>query len=231
MGYQPVESGRLTIRQGTEQISNEDIYRNAYGNVHLNKDALNLPNNANASISMEVAAPSWVVAYGIDASGSDFIYHTNWGLEISSDRQRVSSSEAITVYDQPLFRTVQVKGVLVYLPEGITARYSVYVRVISWYDDVNAASPRLVEYMTITHDEFGETVRNEVVNSEQSIGGAVEEVTAVSENAWELVIRHDLQSGENAIHYDLQMVDARHVSYSLNGDTVFYIPYPDGYSY
>lgn len=105
------------------------------------------------------------------------------------------------MYDQPLFRTVQVKGVLVYLPEGITARYGGYVRVISWYDDVNAAAPRLVEYMTITHDEFGETVRNEVVNSEQSIGGAVEEVTAVSENAWELVIRHDLQSGENAIHY------------------------------
>ena len=231
MGYQPVESERLTIRQGTEQISNEDIYRKAYGNVHLNKDALNLPDNANESICMEVAAPSWVVAYGIDASGSDFIYHTNWGLEISSDRQRVSSSEAIPVYDQPLFRTVQVKGVLVYLPEGITARYGGYVRVISWYDDVNAAAPRLVEHMTITHDEFGETVRNEVVNSEQSIGGAVEEVTAVSENAWELVIRHDLQSGENAIHYDLQMEDARHVSYSLNGDTVFYIPYPDGYSY
>ena len=231
IGYQPVESERLTIRQGTEQISNEALYRKAYGNVHLNMEALSFPDNANESIRMEVAAPSWAVAYGINASGSEFIYHTNWGLEVSGDRKQISSGEAITVYDQPLFRSVQAGGALVYLPEGITGRYGGYVRVISWYDDVNATAPRLVEYMTITHDEFGETVRNEVVRSEQDIDKAVEEVTAVSENAWELVVRHDLQSGENAIHYDLQMEDARHVSYSLDGETVFYIPYPDGYSY
>ena len=231
IGYQPVESERLTIRQGTEQISNEALYRKAYGNVHLNMEALSFPDNANESIRMEVTAPSWAVAYGINASGSEFIYHTNWVDEISSDKQCISSGEAITVYDQPLFRSVQAGGALVYLPEGITGRYGGYVRVISWYDDVNATTPRLVEYMTITHDEFGEAVRNEVVSSEQDIDEAVEEVTAVSENAWELVVRHDLQSGENAIHYDLQMEDARHVSYSLDGETVFYIPYPDGYSY
>ena len=180
MGYQPVDDERLTIRQGTKRISNEAVYREDYGNVHLNMDALDFPDNANGNIRMEVTAPSWAVAYGIDASGSDFIYHTNWGLGISGDRQRISSGESIIVYDQPLFRTVQVGGVLVYLPEGITARYGGYVRVISWYDDVNADAPRLVEYVTITHDEFSETVRNEVVNTEQEIVTAVDEVTAVS---------------------------------------------------
>lgn len=230
-GCKPVDRDRLTIWQGTEEIDNANVYREAYGNAHLSKDALDFSENTSGNIRMEVAAPPWAVAYGISGSGSDFIYQTDWGLSISDDKHRISSGKAVTVYDLPLFRTVQVGRVRVYLLDGITARYGGFVRVISWYDDVNATAPRLVEYISITHDEFSETVRNEVVDTEQEIDGAVEEVTAVSENAWELVIRHDPQNGENAIHYDLQMEDARHVSYSLSGDTVFYIPYPDGYTY
>lgn len=137
----------------------------------------------------------------------------------------------MTLYDQPLFKTVQAGRVQVYLQEGITARYGGYVLTISWFDNVNDETPRLVEYISITHDTFSETVRNAVVDTEQDIVEAVQEVTAVSGNTWELVVRHDPQSGENAIHYDLQMEDARSVSYSLDGDTVFYIPYPEGYAY
>lgn len=105
------------------------------------------------------------------------------------------------------------------------------MRAISWYDDVNAETPRLIKYISITHDTFSDTVRSAVVDTEQDIVDAVQEVTAVSGNAWELVVRHDPQSGEDAIHYDLQMEDARSVSYSLDGDTVFYIPYPEGCAY
>lgn len=230
-GYKPVDRDRLTIWQGTEEIDNANVYREAYGNAHLNRDALDFSANTSGNIRMAVKAPSWAVAYGISESGGDFIYQTNWGLSISTDKKSISSGGAVTIYDLPLFRTVQVGRVRVYLLDGITARYGGFVRVISWYDDVNATAPRLVEYISITHDEFSKTVRNEVVDTEQEIDGAVEEVTAVSDNAWELVIRHDPQHGENAIHYDLQMEDARHVSYSLSGDTVFYIPYPDGYTY
>lgn len=230
-GAKPVNSERLTIRQGAERISNEAVYRETYGNAHLSKAALDFSANNSGNVRMEVAAPSWAAAYGISGSGGNFIYQTNWGLLISSDKHPISSSETVTLYDQPLFKTVQAGSVLVYLQEGITARYGGYVRVISWYDDVNAETPRLVEYLSITHDTFSETVRNAVVDTEQDIVGTVQEVTAVSENAWELVVRHDPQSGENAIHYDLQMEDARSVSYSLDGDTVFYIPYPEGYAY
>lgn len=105
------------------------------------------------------------------------------------------------------------------------------MRAISWYDDMNAETPRLIEYISITHDTFSDTVRSAVVDTEQDIVEAVQEVTAVSGNAWELVVRHDPQSGEDTIHYDLQMEDARSVSYSLDGDTVFYIPYPEGCAY
>lgn len=230
-GCQPVDDDRLSIWQGTEKIDNTAVYRETYGNAHLNRNALDFSANNSGNIRMEVTAPSWAVAYGIEMSGGDFIYQNNSGLIISTDKNPIPAGAALTIYDLPLFRTVQVDRVLVYLPDGISARYGGFVRVISWYDNVNATAPRLVEYISITHDEFSETVRNEVVDTEQEIDGAVEEVTAVSENAWELVIRHDPQIGENAIHYDLQMEDARCISYTLDGDTVFYIPYPDGYTY
>ncbi|MGN0774148.1 MAG: LPXTG cell wall anchor domain-containing protein [Candidatus Ventricola sp.] len=230
-GARPVESERLTIRQGATQISNEAVYRETYGNAHLSKAALDFSASSSGNVRLEVTAPSWAAAYGLSGSGGDFIYQNDWGLYISSDKHPISSGETVSVYDLPFFRTVQTGQVLVYLQDGITARYGGYVYVISWYDDISDKTPRLVEYLSITHDTFSETVRNAVVDTEQDIVRAVQEVTAVSGNAWELVVRHDPQSGENAIHYDLQMEDARRVSYSLNGDTVFYIPYPEGCAY
>lgn len=227
----PVDSERLTIRQGTEPVSTEAIYREKYGNAHLSKAALNFSANSSANVRMEVAAPSWAVAYAIEGSGGDFIYQTDRGLGISSDKHLIPSGASLTVFDEPLFRKVKAGPVFVYLQDGITARYGGYVRAISWYDDVNAEKPRLIEYLSITHDTFSDTVRSAVVDTEQDIVGAVQEVTAVSGNAWELVVRHDPQSGEDAIHYDLHMEDARSVSYSLDGETVFYIPYPEGCAY
>ena len=227
----PVANSRLTIWQGKHQVKNQLVYQESYGNAHLTKAGLNFSANNSGSIRMEVAAPEWAVAYGISESGGDFIYQTNWGLNISDEKQRISSGETVTVYNQPLFRTVQAGRALVYLQQGITARYGGYVRVISWYDDVNAANPRLVEYISITHDEFSEKVRHAVKKSEQDIDEPVAEVTGISQNHWQLVVRHDPQSGERAIHYDLHMEDDRGVSYKLDSDTVFYVPYPDGYTY
>lgn len=54
----PVDSERLTIRQGTEPVSTEAIYREKYGNAHLSKAALNFSANSSANVRMEVAAPS-----------------------------------------------------------------------------------------------------------------------------------------------------------------------------
>ena len=76
-GAKPVENERLTIRQGVEQISNEAVYRELYGNAHLSKAALDFSANNSGNIRMEVAAPSWAVAYGISGSGGDFIYQTD----------------------------------------------------------------------------------------------------------------------------------------------------------
>ena len=180
---------------------------------------------------MEVEAPAWAVAYAMSESGGDFIYQTNWGLNISDEKQRIAGSERVTVYNRPLFKTVRAGRALVYLQEGITARYGGYVRVISWYDSENAQTPRLIEYLSITHDEFSEKVRNAVKKNEQDIDEPVAEVTGVSQNNWQLIVQHDPQSGERAIHYDLHMEDERGVSYKLDGDTAFYVPYPDGLSY
>ena len=230
-GAVPVHSERLTIRQGAEPVSTKAIYREKYGNAHLSKAALDFSANGSGNVRMEVAAPSWAAAYAIEGSGGDFIYQTNWGLGISSDKHPIPSGASVTVFDEPLFRKVKAGPVFVYLQDGITARYGGYVRAISWYDDMNAETPRLIEYISITHDTFSDTVRSAVVDTEQDIDAPVQEVTAVSGNAWELVVRHDPQSGEDAIHYDLQMEDVRSVSYSLDGDTVFYIPYPEGCAY
>lgn len=96
---------------------------------------------------------------------------------------------------------------------------------------MSATEPFMIEYISLTHDEFREIVRNDVKQDENQITEPVTEVTAISQNDWQLIVCHDPQSGENAIHYDLHMEDARCVTYTLDGETVFYIPYPDGYSY
>lgn len=230
-GAKPVANERLTIRQGRNRLSNQILYREQYGNAHLCKAGLHFTEKDSNVIRMEVAAPEWAVAYGISASGGDFIYQTNSGLMISGEKRLISPGRSVVVYDQPFFRTIQAGRALVYLQDGITARYGGYVYVISWYDRQNAASPRLVEYLSITHDEFGHKVYNAVKSSEHQIDKPVTEVTGISQKDWQLVVRHDPQCGERVIHYDLHMEDDRGVSHSLDGDTVFYIPYPDGYSY
>lgn len=230
-GAKPVANDRLTIWQGNHQVNNKIVYQERYGNAHLTKAGLNFSANNSGNIRMEVTAPAWAVAYAVSESGGDFIYQTNWGLNISDEKQRIAGGESITVYNRPLFKTVRAGRALVYLQEGITARYGGYVRVISWYDSENAQTPRLIEYLSITHDEFSEKVRNAVKKNEQDIDEPVAEVTGVSQNNWQLIVQHDPQSGERAIHYDLHMEDERGVSYKLDGDTAFYVPYPDGLSY
>lgn len=229
----PVDGERLTLWQGGEKVDHQAIFRQEYGNVHLTKEALTFSDQSSANIRMDVAAPVWAVEYAISGSASDFIYQTSWILEPGTEKHPVSSgnSKYVTVYDEPLFKTVQAGRVLVYLQNGVTARYGGNVYVISWYDKHNGTIPRLMEYIVITHDEFGVEIRNDVKQSEEQIDKPVTEVTGVSQNQWQLIVRHDPQSGEQAIHYDLHMEDELGVSYQLDSDTVFYIPYPDGYSY
>lgn len=229
----PVANDRLTIWQGKQKVSNEAIYQEEYGDAHLTQEALVFSEADSGNIRMDVAAPVWAVEYAISGSASDFIYQTNWILELGTEKHPVSSGKDkyVTVYDQPLFKTVQAGRALVYLQDGVTARYGGNVYVISWYDKHNGTVPRLMEYLVITHDEFGEEVFNPVKATEEQIDEPVSEVTAVSQNDWQLVVRYDPQSGDRAIHYDLHMEDDRSVSYNLDGETVFYIPYPDGHSY
>lgn len=230
-GAKPVANNRLNIWQGKRRVDNRLVYREQYGNAHLSKAGLDFSEKRNGSVRMEVSAPEWAAAYGLSASGGDFIYQNNWALNVSDDRLVISPNKSVTVYDEPLFRTVQAGRALVFLQNGVTARYGGYIYVISWYDRPDADVPRLIEYISVTHDEFSEIVRNAVRENERQLNGPVTEVTGISKNDWQLVVRHDPQWGERAVHYDLHMEDERLVSYSLDGDTVFYVPYPDGYSY
>lgn len=198
--------------------------------MHLTKAGLDFSDHSHENILMMVAAPDWATSYAISASGGDFIYQCNSMIGLSKDQHSIPASKWVTVYDLPLFKTVQAGRAFIFQQEGITARYGGYVYAICWYDDSHA-DPRLIEYISVTHDEFGETVRNAVKQSEQQITAPVTEVTAISQNDWQLVVQHDPQSGERAIHYDLHMEDDRGVSYKLDGDTVFFVPYPDGYTY
>ncbi|MDD5898240.1 MAG: LPXTG cell wall anchor domain-containing protein [Clostridia bacterium] len=230
-GVQPVAAERLSIYQGGQPVNIDGIYRQQYGQAHLSRQGLDVTANPSGVIRMEVAAPAWAVAYGICGSGGDFIYQTNWqGLDVSTDKNSIAPGSPVSVYNQPLFKTVQAGRALVYLQEGITARYGGYVQVISWYDDAQATQPRLVEYIAITHESFSQEVRNPVCDTE-NFSQPVTEVTGVSGQEWQLVVRYDPQQGERAIHYDLHMEDERNVTYQLDGATVFYLPYPEGCSY
>ena len=99
-GAVPVDSERLTIRQGTEPVSTEAIYREKYGNAHLSKAALDFSANGSGNVRMEVAAPSWAAAYAIEGSGGDFIYQADWGLGISSDKHPIPSHPVRRIPDR-----------------------------------------------------------------------------------------------------------------------------------
>lgn len=230
-GATPVDENRLTLWQGERQISNATVYRKGYGQVHLTKSSLDFSVKNGGNIRLNIDAPAGAGAYALNASGSDFIYQTDWILDASKDKRQLPSNKSVTLHDQPLFRAVPAERVLVYLPDGNSARYGGYVYVISWYTDMSAAEPFMIEYISLTQDEFREIVRNDVKQDEAQITEPVTEVTAISENDWQLIVCHDPQNGENAVHYDLHMEDARCVTHTLDGETVFYIPYPDGYSY
>ena len=170
-------------------------------------------------------------SYGLNQTGSDFIFRTDWSIVPSSEKHAIRSNETVRVYDDSLFRLVQAGRTLVYLRSGITARHGGYVRTISWYDSLDAVEPRLMEYISITQEDFSTEVRNALISSENALNSPVTEVTCVSKQDWELIVRHDPQSGEDAIHYDLHMEDTSGVSQELGEETVFYIPYPEGYAY
>lgn len=180
---------------------------------------------------MEVTAPEWAVAYSLGRSGRDFIYQTNEGVQVDDAKSNIPKNKTVTIYDFQLFITIQAGRALVFQQDGITARYGGYIAAINWYDSVNATTPRLVEYISITHDEFGVKVRNAVKRNENEITRPVTEVTAISQLDCDLVICRNPQSGDSVIQFDLHMEDDHGVTYNLDSDTIFYIPYPEGYSY
>lgn len=228
---QPVDRQRLSVFQGDQPVSTDGLYRETYGHVHLSSTGLDVTANPSGIIRMEVTPPDWAVAYGLQQSGGDFIFRTDWGIGASSEKHAIQPGGTVRIYDDPLFRLVQAGRTLVYLRNGITARYGGYVRVISWYDSLNAEKPRLIEYISITQEEFSVEVRNALIGSEDALRSPVTEVTGISGQDWELVVRHDPQIGEDAIHYDLHVEDTSGIPRELGEETVFYIPYPDGYAY
>ncbi len=230
-GAKPVQSARLSVWQGDHLLNTPLIYNEKYGNAHLGKKGLNFSAASSGNIRLSVSAPDWAIAYGISGSGSDFIYQIDRGLDISNDRNPVSAGQPINVYDEPLFKVVQAARAKVYLQQGIAARYGGYVFVFCWYDDLTADQPRLIEYVSITHDDFSEKVRNPMLNLESQIAAPISEVTGIGDNSYLLVVRHDPQVGDRAIHYDLHIEDDRGITYSLSESTPFYIPYPAGLSY
>ena len=228
---QPVDMKRLTIYQGDQPVSADGIYRETYGHAHLSSTGLDVTANPSGIIRMEVTPPDWAVAYGLVQSGSDFIFRTDWGIVPSTEKHAIQSSETVRVYNDSLFRLVQAGRTLVYLRSGITARYGGFVRTISWYDSLNAVEPRLIEYISITQEDFSTEVRNALISSENALSSPVAEVTGISGQDWELIVRHDPQSGEDAIHYDLHIEDTSGISQEVGEETVFYIPYPEGHAY
>lgn len=145
---------RLSIYQGDQPVSEDGIYRETYGHAHLSSTGLDVTANPSGIIRMEVTPPDWAVAYGLHQSGSDFIFRTDWGIVPGTEKHAIQSNETVRVYDDSLFRPVQAGRMLVYLRSGITARYGGFVRTISWYDSLDAIEPSMIEYISITQEDF-----------------------------------------------------------------------------
>lgn len=235
------DAARLTIRHGENVLSTSSLYTQSKGTVHLSADTLDVVSHPGSSLCLELAPPAGAVACGVGETGHDFIYITDWGLSDLIDAahenaQLLGSASSVTLYDQPLTKTVTLQNgrLQVALQEGIHAKHGGYIRVICWYnseEDMKKQSPSLIEYLVVTHDEFSREVRVPFQESESGLTDPVTEVTGISRHPWHLVVRHDPQRGDRAVHYDLRVEDASGSPCFLQEDTVFYLPYPEGTGY
>lgn len=185
-----------------------------------------------------VEAPAGANYYRSNRSTGNNIMGLDMHAAEEMDRYIMSSaadtgSNNKTIMDYPLLRSVQAGPVKVYLQNEFDWLYGGSVNVIYWYKNADDATPFMIEYLIETMDEFFMIERTDCVPSEDMITAPVENITVIGEECaamnWNLVIRHDLQNGVNAVHYELYLEDDDGNYQRPTGEKmVFYVPYPDG---
>lgn len=239
--WKPVPAKRLNIvdeNSGGKLVYNEEIgvMRDTF-----DADAKISGNPSRATVWVE--APKGATHYRSNTSGGNNIMgkddyrpndmHDRIVNPTEEENTNAKAAPSI-VRDHPLLRTVQAGPVKVFLQNEPAYPYGGNVTVIYWYaSDADDAQPIMVEYLIETLEEFCVFERTDCVADESMITAPVEKITAIGEDCaamnWNLVIRHDLQNGVNAVHYELYLEDDDGNYQLPTGEKmVFYVPYPEG---
>lgn len=239
--WNPVPANRLKItdaNSGGKLVYNEDI-----GVMRDTFDANAKISGSPSPATVWVEAPANAKYFrsnrggGANIMGKNDYFANDMHDRIvnpANESDRIAKLGPAGIRDYPLLRTVQAGPVKVFLQNEPAYPYGGSVTVIYWYDSAaEDAQPIQIEYLIETQEEFCVIERTDCVADESMITAPVENITAIGEECaamnWNLVIRHDLQNGVNAVHYDLSLEDENGEYQMPTGEKmVFYIPYPEG---
>lgn len=201
--------------------------------------------DADASqIEIKVKAPEGMKSCRTKTVGSSYFYGAMDGdfyrdMETAYDpATEPIVDNAVSVWSAEAFRrfTVPDRSVTVFMPQTFMEDYMyAETTMILWYasdSPAEDAAPSLVQYYNRVDKRFSVTQATDVLASEDEITARLTQPVAVDSQGrpWRLQTRYYLQSGTNARHYELKLLDADGNVVTLPRDetVTVYLPYMDG---
>ena len=155
----------------------------------------------------------------------------NWG----DCFENLSENEAVTIWEGPILQCLNTyDGVTLFIPTVPTNLDAGMVHYMYWYESkgaYDAHTPSAIWWFAEVSDPFVKAVRIPAYRLETQLPPNYNGAIVISDQNWTMVTESYLQQGENALHYELHLIDADGSPVSLDADTVVYLPYPDGLSY
>lgn len=241
------DADRMTLINECEDIGVTFTYNEITGDLHIGYDPNTQITGDVGAVIAYLQAPDGAQYYRVNHSGGNNIMgqHT----DMANDQNNFTSAQALEIvpedgiievmYYIPV-REINAGPVQVYLQigEGEAWPYAGGIFSIFWYEDAESAAntpkePMRKEYVSDTMGAMCVTNRVEVVENEENIQEPVKEVTCVGgkhhKKGWRLVIRRYPHRGTKAHHYELMMENEYGVYQPLEGNMIFYMPYPNDY--
>lgn len=249
--WEAPESSRVRIVNNCESLGVKAAYDASTGIYHTSYDEVSEVTGDVGNITLSVRAPSGATYARFNGGGGNNIMGPDSRLAQENHNiiteqsyamsMPVDSDGYLELYNSEPLRHYAAGPVDVYIQSEAVWTYGGGQHVIYWYKDEAAAesdpeNPMKIEYVVNTADTICVTTRTEIVESEDAIKDKpVDKVTCVSPNHhgkdWHLVIRRHPQRGDNACHWELYLENECGDYEPLDGETVFYMPYPNGHSY
>lgn len=244
-------SSRIVMENNCADLGVGVSYDPESGVFHVSYDAVKDISGNLGHVKLSIKAPDGMTAARINHGGGNMIMGPDEGIaqgthHIIVDQsyittESVDENNMITLLDREPLRHYAAGPVDVYVQMDSVWPYGGGQYVIYWYENEAAANndpghPEKIEYIADTTDAICVTTRTEIVDSEEAIqGGPVQNVTCVSPDHhgkdWHLVIRRHPQRGNHACHWELYLENECGDYEPLDGETTFYMPYPNGHSY